>query len=136
MVRGGSWNNNARNSRVAYRNNNHPNNRNDNISFRSVVRPSTPKWSQKLQAGILTFTEIRSVLEGVQINHPGPARDGGPKSAIPRLSLVICLRRMSEMGGIFLREMESKRGPVRRQGLMTSSASSAANFFNERLIKV
>ncbi|MDR1861396.1 MAG: SUMF1/EgtB/PvdO family nonheme iron enzyme [Bacteroidales bacterium] len=32
--RGGSWNNNATNSRVANRNNNTPDNRNNNIGFR------------------------------------------------------------------------------------------------------
>ena len=37
MVRGGSFNNNHRNARYAYRNHNHPDNRNDNIGFRVVV---------------------------------------------------------------------------------------------------
>ena len=36
MVRGGSWNNNQNNARAAYRNNNHPDNRNNNIGFRVV----------------------------------------------------------------------------------------------------
>jgi len=34
VVRGGSWNNNAENCRVSNRNNNHPDNRNNNIGFR------------------------------------------------------------------------------------------------------
>jgi len=34
VLRGGSWNNKARNVRCAYRNQNHPGNRNDNIGFR------------------------------------------------------------------------------------------------------
>lgn len=34
VIRGGSWNNNARNVRAAYRNANHPSNRNDNLGFR------------------------------------------------------------------------------------------------------
>jgi len=34
VVRGGSWNNNPDNARSSARNNNHPNNRNDNIGFR------------------------------------------------------------------------------------------------------
>ncbi|MGE0823444.1 MAG: SUMF1/EgtB/PvdO family nonheme iron enzyme [Candidatus Binatia bacterium] len=34
VVRGGSWNNEARNVRVANRNRNEPGNRNDNIGFR------------------------------------------------------------------------------------------------------
>ena len=37
MVRGGAFNNNYRNARCAYRNNNDPDNRNDNIGFRVVV---------------------------------------------------------------------------------------------------
>ncbi|NER93770.1 MAG: SUMF1/EgtB/PvdO family nonheme iron enzyme [Symploca sp. SIO1B1] len=36
MLRGGSWNNNANNCRCAYRNNNNPDNRNNNIGFRVV----------------------------------------------------------------------------------------------------
>ena len=34
VKRGGSWNNNARNCRSANRNNNHPDNRNNNLGFR------------------------------------------------------------------------------------------------------
>ena len=37
MLRGGSWNNNARNCRSAYRNNNNPDNRNNNNGFRLVL---------------------------------------------------------------------------------------------------
>jgi hypothetical protein len=37
VVRGGAFNNNDRNLRCAYRNNNDPNNRNNNIGFRVVV---------------------------------------------------------------------------------------------------
>jgi hypothetical protein len=37
VLRGGSFNNNQRNARCAYRNNNDPDNRNDNIGFRVVV---------------------------------------------------------------------------------------------------
>ena len=33
-MRGGSWNNDGRNVRSAYRNWNHPANRNDNLGFR------------------------------------------------------------------------------------------------------
>ncbi len=40
--RGGSWNNNPRNCRSAYRNNNNPDDRNNNIGFRVVCgAPST-----------------------------------------------------------------------------------------------
>jgi formylglycine-generating enzyme required for sulfatase activity len=34
VVRGGSWNNNARNVRSAYRNRNEPGNRDNNLGFR------------------------------------------------------------------------------------------------------
>ena len=34
VLRGGSWNNNARNCRVSNRNNNNPSNRNNNNGFR------------------------------------------------------------------------------------------------------
>jgi Sulfatase-modifying factor enzyme 1 len=36
VIRGGSWNNDARNVRAAYRNANHPGNRNDNLGFRCL----------------------------------------------------------------------------------------------------
>ena len=36
VVRGGSWNNTAANARGAYRNNNEPGNRNNNLGFRLV----------------------------------------------------------------------------------------------------
>ena len=38
MNRGGSWNNNARNCRVANRNNNTPDNRNNNLGLRLVLQ--------------------------------------------------------------------------------------------------
>jgi hypothetical protein len=37
VLRGGAFNNNPRNVRCAYRNNNDPDNRNDNIGFRVVL---------------------------------------------------------------------------------------------------
>ncbi|MGE3538491.1 MAG: SUMF1/EgtB/PvdO family nonheme iron enzyme [Candidatus Tectimicrobiota bacterium] len=40
VYRGGSWINNARNCRSAYRNNGQPGNRNDNLGFRLVSTPS------------------------------------------------------------------------------------------------
>ena len=39
-VRGGSWNNNHRNARCAYRNRNVPDNFNNNIGFRVVSHDS------------------------------------------------------------------------------------------------
>jgi hypothetical protein len=43
-LRGGSWNNNQRNARCAYRNDNHPDNFNNNIGFRVVVVHDPPQW--------------------------------------------------------------------------------------------
>ncbi|MEF8732314.1 MAG: SUMF1/EgtB/PvdO family nonheme iron enzyme [Candidatus Accumulibacter meliphilus] len=40
VVRGGSWNNPRNNARCAYRNRNDPDNRNNNIGFRVVLRSS------------------------------------------------------------------------------------------------
>jgi len=55
VARGGSWNNNQDNARAAYRNNNHPDNRNNNIGFRLVCvahivqafapDPALPGWA-------------------------------------------------------------------------------------------
>ena len=39
MLRGGGWNNNDNNLRVANRNNNNPTNQNNNIGFRCVAAP-------------------------------------------------------------------------------------------------
>jgi len=39
VIRGGSWNNHARNVRAAYRNWNDPGNRNDNLGFRLARAP-------------------------------------------------------------------------------------------------
>ncbi len=43
VLRGGSWINNGRNCRSAYRNNQDPDNRNDNNGFRLVLSPSSQK---------------------------------------------------------------------------------------------
>ncbi|OQX06386.1 MAG: hypothetical protein BWK73_30965 [Thiothrix lacustris] len=37
VIRGGSWNNNGRNCRSAYRNRNEPDNRNNNSGFRLIL---------------------------------------------------------------------------------------------------
>ena len=39
LLRGGSWNNNPDNCRSAYRNRNHPDNRDNNIDFRVCCLP-------------------------------------------------------------------------------------------------
>ncbi|MFN4866629.1 MAG: hypothetical protein ACK5GZ_09980 [Cyanobium sp.] len=45
-MRGGSWNNHPRNCRSAYRNNNHPDNRNNNLGFRVCCLPQHPSTSE------------------------------------------------------------------------------------------
>ena len=59
VVRGGSWNDQARNVRAAYRNWNHPENRNDNLGFRCAQlrrrrlrrpnRPASAAWLRPCQ---------------------------------------------------------------------------------------
>jgi hypothetical protein len=45
VARGGSWNNNRDNAACAYRNNNHPQNRNNNIGFRCAkTSPASAGW--------------------------------------------------------------------------------------------
>ncbi|WP_330911085.1 SUMF1/EgtB/PvdO family nonheme iron enzyme [Nostoc sp. UHCC 0870] len=46
MLRGGSWNNNPRNCRCAYRNRNEPDNRNNNIGLRVVCSPAIAPLGQ------------------------------------------------------------------------------------------
>ena len=48
VLRGGSWNNNQNNARCAYRNNNHPDNRNNNTGFRLVVAHGCRDWPEVL----------------------------------------------------------------------------------------
>ena len=45
VVRGGSWNNDAQNVRAAYRNNNEPTNRNNNIGCRFAELTTKPDGS-------------------------------------------------------------------------------------------
>jgi hypothetical protein len=49
LLRGGSWNNNPRNCRSAYRNHNQPDNANNNVGFRLVCLPQHPSPSEPLE---------------------------------------------------------------------------------------
>ena len=49
LLRGGSWNNNPRNCRSAYRNHNQPDNANNNVGFRVVCLPQHPSTSEPLE---------------------------------------------------------------------------------------
>ena len=44
VIRGGSWNNNAKNVRAAYRNDNQPDNRNNNLGFRLARAHEHSAW--------------------------------------------------------------------------------------------
>ena len=52
VLRGGNWNNNAENCRVANRNNNNPDNRNNNIGFRLA---SSSKQQTDFEQASLSF---------------------------------------------------------------------------------
>ncbi|MBU6429743.1 MAG: SUMF1/EgtB/PvdO family nonheme iron enzyme [Cyanobacteria bacterium REEB65] len=52
--RGGSWNNNAGNERAAYRNNNTPTNRNNNIGFRLVSPGGLAALPRRARSGAIT----------------------------------------------------------------------------------
>jgi hypothetical protein len=49
LLRGGSWNNNPRNCRSAYRNHNQPDNANNNVGFRVVCLPQHPSSTEPLE---------------------------------------------------------------------------------------
>jgi len=68
VVRGGAWNNDQDNTRAAYRNRNHPNNRNDNLGFRvclstssgsSFARGTDHQWPE-LRAGYALLAEAEN----------------------------------------------------------------------------
>jgi len=68
VLRGGAWNNNPRNCRSAYRNNNDPDERNDNIGFRVVSLSfglALPLRGSSSVPGIPAFTDARSVATEV-----------------------------------------------------------------------
>jgi len=80
VLRGGSWNNNHGNARCAYRNRNHPNNRNNNVGFRLVVSTlsKSPKWPDMAREGRLELWAVHVL--------PTEAENGGVGSR-PRVRL-------------------------------------------------
>ncbi|MDR1739576.1 MAG: hypothetical protein LBR45_02320 [Bacteroidales bacterium] len=58
MLRGGSWNNNARNCRVSNRNNNNPDNRNNNNGFRLAV--SSQRMDLRFRTDYCTLPIVNS----------------------------------------------------------------------------
>ncbi|MBM3133779.1 MAG: hypothetical protein FJZ89_00505 [Chloroflexi bacterium] len=70
MVRGGSFNNNQRNVRCAYRNRNNPDNFNRNIGFRLVVSHGFRGVSRKCRAA-------RASRPRKKLAWPVPGREAG-----------------------------------------------------------
>jgi hypothetical protein len=63
MLRGGSWNNNARNARAAYRNNNRPDNFDHNNGFRLAlarVSDDSCRSSQQMRTHATPMTSRRT----------------------------------------------------------------------------
>jgi hypothetical protein len=77
-LRGGSWNNNQRNARVAVRNHNQPDNFNNNNGFRVVVAPNFLWPRGKDLAGKAVALRSAAGQEG-KIARSGPGR-GWPVS--------------------------------------------------------
>ena len=101
MIRGGSWNNDARNARSANRNRNKPENRNNNLGFRlaraqpwggfpfGLARPLTGPvdllggQNENVSRLVLVADRERSrrlccARGAVELPHAGSIRDNGP----------------------------------------------------------
>ncbi len=92
MLRGGGWNNNARNCRAANRNNNTPDNRNNNIGFRLVGRRAQPPpfcrspfihgWAERAAGGYMApRSRVGSIRPAKYPTLPGRAGSFGEGSA-------------------------------------------------------
>jgi len=82
VVRGGSWNNNQANARAAYRNNNAPDNRNNNVGFRLACASHTfdlLRWR-----GVKTRCERahRHRRQGRRFQHWPPTPVCGPRRRV------------------------------------------------------
>ncbi len=71
MLRGGAWNNNARNLRAAERNRNEPDNRNNNIGFR-VARDVERSRERGFEAGAVEIMVSAGVPFHFRIAIPAP----------------------------------------------------------------
>ncbi|MFO0018188.1 MAG: hypothetical protein ACK52U_16770 [Synechococcaceae cyanobacterium] len=80
-MRGGSWNNNPRNCRSAYRNRNHPDNRNNNVGFRVCCLPQHPSPSEPLE-GISAGAPEGSQTRG---SRPAPVIGDPDETGLPRI---------------------------------------------------
>ncbi len=75
--RGGSWNNNPRNCRSAYRNNNNPDNANNNNGFRVCVLPSTLLCLSKSMGIGLAYQGRVQICSCDAFEHPKTPLDWG-----------------------------------------------------------
>lgn len=64
VLRGGSWNNNARNVRSAYHNANDPGNRNDNLGFRCARAHDRTGGSTPEQTDLPAISSMDGESEG------------------------------------------------------------------------
>ncbi len=78
VKRGGNWNNNANNCRVANRNNNNPNNSNNNIGFRlcNTLIAGTGPFTDGPGARGLSMSLSRSRKGQREKSDPGPVGHG------------------------------------------------------------
>ena len=84
VKRGGSWNNNARNTRCANRNRNTPDNRNNNIGFRVVAVPPAREIGR-----ICLITVVQSVPIPVPARYPAPGLKDYPGRTCPGLRRLV-----------------------------------------------
>jgi len=80
VVRGGSWNNNAKNTRSANRNRNEPDNRNNNVGFRlAPARMSVDtSFDQTVILSILSYGE-KKLPFGALVAQCGALSESSPK---------------------------------------------------------
>ena len=97
VVRGGSWNNNQSNARAAYRNNNAPDNRNNNLGFRLARASHT--WVPLRRRGIKPVASAPTGIAGA-----------GGASGIGRRLRFAARGEGSKM---------ARASPVRTEGLQT-----------------
>lgn len=69
-MRGGSWNNNARRARSAYRNANHPGNANNNLGFRVCL--SSMSAGARMSAAAMDQTRVLTGTAAVPANRKVP----------------------------------------------------------------
>ena len=94
VIRSGSWNDNARNVRSAYRNRNEPGNRNDNLGFRCARAHGWTGGSAPEQAGLpaiicrMAKPQAAGVVVGSGGAGPNPRRPADRRQR--SLSLAPC----------------------------------------------